>query len=132
MLITTAVYQKPHDYVALGTYAAEFTFWMGIFACGAYYRLFPWLCSESSTILRIQQRVSRRDTAAGSTRSTTDDAETYTATSGRALSGAVTEHEMEMEPQSMSVFRTASSRTSESLGQRNRVFHIADSAQASV
>jgi len=52
------VTQQPHDHVALGIYLAEFTFWAGIFACGGYYRFFPWLLSKSSLLRRIKHRAS--------------------------------------------------------------------------
>lgn len=130
MLTRNLVFQKPHDYVALGIYVAEFTFWLGIFACGVYYRLFPWLRSKTSTMGRIRPMITGSTTPASCTTSTVDGARPNMAGSRGAVQEVAMEQELE--PRSMSVFRTASSRTSGSLRQRSNVFQFVGQAEEPV
>lgn len=44
--LASVIFQSHYDYVAIALYAAEFVWWAGIFACGGYYRLYPWICSK--------------------------------------------------------------------------------------
>ncbi|KAK3067276.1 hypothetical protein LTR53_015941 [Teratosphaeriaceae sp. CCFEE 6253] len=78
---TVAVIFEPRlSVLGLVIYNVEFVLWMGIFACGGYFRLFPWLKRK------INGRTSRRE----------EDAQT---------GNAVAMHDM---PSSTSVFRTPS------------------------
>lgn len=44
--LLSVVFQPKLDILGMVIYATEFVLWMGIFACGAYYNLFPWLKSK--------------------------------------------------------------------------------------
>jgi len=156
------VTQSPHDYVALGIYVAEFTFWAGIFACGGYYRFFPWLLSKSLLLRRLRQRTEFvfghshscdhggaaddrgedrgddvempvqahhpvrnlevvGDAAATSVTSARIEAPQAGMVDGsRSLGDAESGMEVEGEPMSLSVFRTASSATTNTMASRRR------------
>jgi len=156
------VTQTPHNYVALGIYLVEFTFWAGIFACGGYYRFFPWLLSKSSLLWRLRQRTefvfghSRGHDHGGAADDSSEhrgddvemparsseavrDLETVVDTAGPGITtisaaielagmaddsrkgaGREVPEGVEDEPITLSVFRTASSATTDTTGSRRR------------
>ncbi|KAJ8113359.1 hypothetical protein OPT61_g4496 [Boeremia exigua] len=88
--LASVVFQKKLDILGVAIYATELILWIGIFACGAYYNLIPWLKEEHTTSCGPKGSVDSQagERAAGSA-----------STTGVAL------HDL---PSSTSVFRTPS------------------------
>lgn len=82
-------FQPTLDVRGMIIYAVELVLWIGVFACGGYYNLMPWVKRK------VEQRSSRR--------SIMDDADAPEHTG--AVGGAVALHDL---PSSTSVFRTPS------------------------
>ncbi|KAH8594757.1 G protein-like protein-coupled receptor : PQ-loop [Bisporella sp. PMI_857] len=88
--LVSVFFQPKLDILGMVIYATEFVLWCGVFACGGYYNLLPWIKMKLSD--RAQQKRDERDSR------TEVDAE--------GVSNAV---ELERAPSSTSVFRTSSS-----------------------
>jgi hypothetical protein len=88
--LVSILFQPTLDVLGIVIYATEFVLWCGIMACGGYYNLVPWIkkCLADRS----------RDTTEGPTRGPHN----HTTTN-------ITLHNM---PSSVSVFRTASARSS--------------------
>lgn len=87
--LLSVFFQPKLDILGIVIYATELTLWFGIFACGAYYNLRPWL----------KEKYDKSSEMAASERSQGGERETAANTSGVAL------HDL---PSSTSVFRTTS------------------------
>ncbi|PQE15812.1 hypothetical protein CJF30_00006226 [Rutstroemia sp. NJR-2017a BBW] len=60
-LITYSVFQSHLDILGLVIYATEFILWCGVFACGGYFNLLPWIRSRAR---KVSEDDSRDPTAA--------------------------------------------------------------------
>jgi hypothetical protein len=87
-----AVFQPKLDILGMVIYATEFVLWCGVFACGGYYNLTPW----------VRQRLSDR-----AQRKQTERAEIVIRM--EADSGVSNDVDLSRIPSSTSVFRTPSS-----------------------
>lgn len=88
--LLSVIFQAKLDILGMIIYATELVLWVGIFACGAYYNLIPWLKEN-----RLKGgRSTTDDGSQGSERST-----------GSANTTGVALHDL---PSSTSVFRTTS------------------------
>jgi predicted membrane protein len=118
--ILSVVFQRQRDYVGLGLYAAELTMWCGIFLLGGWYRLLPWLASKSSTLRRLQSRISRFSAHHDGTEDTLDSSGNSNLTvADRDDNGFTRSVQRDNEDIiSMSVFRTASISTTSSRQRR--------------
>ena len=56
--ILSVLFQPTLDVLGLIIYGVELTLWIGIFACGGYYNLRPWLQAKMNTKRSEDQRVS--------------------------------------------------------------------------
>ncbi|OJD33191.1 pq loop repeat protein [Diplodia corticola] len=99
------------DVLGLVTYGVELALWLGVFACGGYFNLWPWLMKRSR--MRAaggggENGESGSDAAAAAAQSESgDDGGVDTSVSGQGVaeSSAVELHDL---PSSTSVFRTPS------------------------
>ncbi|KAI2602042.1 hypothetical protein GGR54DRAFT_555825 [Hypoxylon sp. NC1633] len=85
--LVSILFQPTLDFLGIAIYATEFTLWCGIFICGAYYRLLPWIKKKLS----------------GRSRDTTEEEPTSIPDEHAAMSIMLHDN-----PSSTSVFRTAS------------------------
>ena len=86
-------------------YATEFVLWCGVFACGGYFNLMPWIRQKISTRRRRQEETSRDMTEEGE--------------EGRET-GVSNDVELRRIPSSTSVFRTPSSVMCDGISMRSR------------
>lgn len=107
--LISVVFQPKLDILGMVIYATEFVLWSGIFACGAYYNLFPWLKSKYGKQIDSSRSDVLQDGGAGTASANTT---------------SIALHNL---PSSTSVFRTASA---ESDVHRQRIVHsrVADVA----
>jgi len=97
-----SVFFQPHlDVLGIVIYGVELTLWLGIFACGGYYNLRPWLLEKMSVM-------TQRNSGNG----------------GESAGQNVSVHDM---PSSTSAFSTSSASV-DAIGLRDR--HTASSSQA--
>lgn len=89
------VFQPKLDILGMVIYATEFVLWCGVFACGGYFNLTPWVKRKMST--RAERKREEKE-AMGSTDRNEEQAE-----------GVSRDIELERLPSSTSVFRTPSS-----------------------
>jgi hypothetical protein len=82
--LTSVIFQPKLDALGMAIYGTELVLWIGIFLCGAYYNLFPWLKGHHSR-------------AEGGATAPVDP--------GSAVTSGITLHDL---PSSTSVFRTPS------------------------
>ncbi|WYZ38126.1 hypothetical protein EsH8_III_000040 [Colletotrichum jinshuiense] len=94
--LASIFFQPSVDVLGIVIYATEFVLWCGVFACGGYYNLLPWVRKK----LR-----SREEGATAATGRTTSADEGTSGPDGAAVSNGIALHDM---PSSTSVFRTAS------------------------
>lgn len=103
------VFQPQLDILGMVIYATEFVLWCGVFACGGYFNLTPWVKQKISS--RAQSKREERDNT-GRTAEVEVEAEAVS-------------HDIELDrvPSSTSVFRTPSSvaSLSKNLGDEGRV-----------
>ncbi|KAK1979788.1 hypothetical protein LZ30DRAFT_596163 [Colletotrichum cereale] len=91
--LVSIFFQPKTDILGIVIYATEFVLWCGVFACGGYYNLLPWMRNRS---------LAKKD-GSGGTGSVEEDAPSP---GGAAAAGyGVALHDL---PSSTSVFRTAS------------------------
>jgi len=92
--LTSVLFQRHLDVLGLVIYGTELTLWCGVFVCGGYYNLRPW----------VKQKLLAKDTSSPDL--------------GNSGSGdaQITMHEM---PSSTSVFRTPSGELSETRSRTN-------------
>lgn len=88
--LVSVVFQSRLDILGMVIYATELVLWIGIFACGAYYNLLPW----------VKEKHLKRG---GSTAS--DTSQTGESAAGNANATGIALHDL---PSSTSVFRTTS------------------------
>lgn len=86
--LISVLFQPSLDVLGLVIYGVELALWIGVFACGGYYNLTPW----------VRAKMSSRKAKSGET------------LQGPGRAGTVTEHDM---PSSTSVFRTPSGESHE-------------------
>ena len=94
--LASVVFQPRLDILGILIYGTELILWIGIFVCGAYYNLVPWILSKADD--RTSRRALHEDGAHGSVHVRRHE-DGLVATSGIAL------HSL---PSSTSVFRTPS------------------------
>jgi hypothetical protein len=97
--LTRQVFQPKLDILGMVIYATEFVLWCGVFACGGYFNLMPW----------IRQKVGSRRGEEG----TQDDVAGIDA-------GASNDVSLSRVPSSTSVFRTPRSVVSDRMSMRSR------------
>ena len=96
-----AVFQPKLDILGMVIYATEFVLWCGVFACGGYFNLMPWVRQ------RIRNRRGERE------EETSEDA-------GARDEGISNDVSLQHIPSSTSVFRTPSSVEGEGTSLRSR------------
>jgi hypothetical protein len=90
--LLSVVFQRKLDVLGMVIYGTKLVLWIGIFACGAYYNLMPWMTAN---------RVERK-----SKRNQSDNTETASAEiDATAVTSAIALQDL---PSSTSVFRTSS------------------------
>lgn len=87
--LLSVLFQKELDVLGVIMYATELVLWIGIFACGAYYNLYPWL----------------QDKYGKTCKSTTSSVAQTGEGTASANTTSITLHDL---PSSTSVFRTTS------------------------
>jgi hypothetical protein len=102
-LLTELVFQPKLDILGMVIYATEFVLWCGVFACGGYFNLIPWIRQK------IRYRRKREEESGGDV--TNREAEE------NGVSNGVSLHQI---PSSISVFRTPSSVMSDGMSLRSR------------
>lgn len=93
-VLTQTVFQPTLDILGMVIYATEFVLWCGVFACGGYFNLAPWVRQKMS--VRTERKRDGREENMGNNASGMDE----------GISNAV---ELDRIPSSTSVFRTPSS-----------------------
>ena len=93
--LISLVFQSKLDILGMVIYATEFVLWCGVFACGGYFNLMPWVKQKVST---RAERKREDNEGVGSTDGNVEWAE-----------GVSRDIELERLPSSTSVFRTPSS-----------------------
>lgn len=91
--LISVFFQPSFDVLGMIIYGVELVLWLGVFACGGYFNLMPWM----------KRRISSASRRPSSDRSGEDGAEHHTA--GRDTSEGITLYDL---PSSTSVFRTPS------------------------
>lgn len=94
--LVSVIFQPKLDVLGMVIYGTELVLWIGIFVCGVYYNLVPWMRS------RMDKRMSRQappESSVGHPVETSGHEDSPAVTSGIALHGL---------PSSTSVFRTPS------------------------
>ncbi|KAJ0162086.1 Uncharacterized protein CTA2_5134 [Colletotrichum tanaceti] len=117
--LASILFQPRVDVLGIVIYATEFVLWCGVFACGGYYNLLPWI--RSKLLARDD------DGAAGMGGRSMDEVPqsrdagdaAAAAAAAAAAQNAVALHDL---PSSTSVFRTASSRDDSGLRSRTVAF----------
>lgn len=97
--LMSAVFQARLDILGMVIYATEFVLWCGVFACGGYFNLLPWLRQK-----RRKRSTMEAETETGNMSSDSRVGERNEG--GNGVSHAI---ELRRVPSSTSVFRTPSS-----------------------
>jgi hypothetical protein len=94
--LVSVLFQPTLDILGIVIYGTELILWIGIFVCGAYYNLIPWLVSKTGNQKKKQ--------------ASCDNSARYPAQSGTCEDGPVTTSGIALQnlPSSTSVFRTPS------------------------
>ncbi|KAF2402505.1 hypothetical protein EJ06DRAFT_473248 [Trichodelitschia bisporula] len=98
--LISVFFQPPLDPLGMVIYGVEFVLWCGVFVCGGYYNLRPW----------VKQKLLRRSSSRGDTEGSSTSVHSTARRSLEAISG-VSLHDL---PSSTSVFRTPSNEPSQS------------------
>ncbi|WQF79098.1 hypothetical protein CDEST_04112 [Colletotrichum destructivum] len=93
--LASILFQPRVDVLGIVIYATEFVLWCGVFACGGYYNLLPW----------IRRKLLARDDGAAGMGGTSIDEDPQSPGAGDVAQNGVALHDL---PSSTSVFRTAS------------------------
>jgi hypothetical protein len=88
--LLSVIFHSELDILGMVIYATELVLWIGIFACGAYYNLVPWLIEKHSKSSEVTAN---------------DVSQSHERAVGSANTTSITLHDL---PSSTSVFRTTS------------------------
>lgn len=94
--LVSVLFQPTLDVLGIVIYGTELALWIGIFACGAYYNLSPWIVSQTN---------GRKRSHAACNESVGPAADINTGEEGAAVASGIALHNL---PSSTSVFRTPS------------------------
>jgi hypothetical protein len=106
-LLIFPVFQPHLDILGMVIYATEFVLWCGVFACGGYFNLLPWVQQKLSVRSERKLEATRREYVGAGTGEVVEG----------GMSNAV---QLERTPSSTSVFRTPSGGVNGRMSMRSR------------